>query len=63
MSCKHPPHRLYAWYAADAAIYKDDGLVVVCLECREILKGAAKSPSEIRIQPQGESLTQSLAGR
>ena len=40
--CKHPPNRLYSWFASD--ITKPDGssLVVVCCACGKILKGGAE---------------------
>lgn len=31
--CKHPPHRLYAWYAFDST------LCVACCDCGKPLKG------------------------
>ena len=33
MECKHPPERLYSWYAYD------ETLVVCCCECGKVLKG------------------------
>lgn len=38
--CKHPPHRLYSWWAKDGRGERTI-LCVVCLECKKVLKGGA----------------------
>ncbi len=41
MKCKHPPNRLYAWWARDDRLPGNKILCVVCFECNEILRGDA----------------------
>jgi hypothetical protein len=38
LSCKHPPERLYCWYAYDCYAPNGD-LCVACLDCHKVLKG------------------------
>lgn len=38
-SCKHPPHRLYSWWAFNHLTGKNDILCVGCCECGKVLKG------------------------
>ncbi len=41
--CKHPPERYYCWVAYDGT------LVIVCLECQTILKGAYEQKASDRL--------------
>lgn len=40
-TCKHPPARLYSWWACDDAGNDRAMLVVACRDCKAILRGAA----------------------
>ncbi|KKL92243.1 hypothetical protein LCGC14_1886610 [marine sediment metagenome] len=46
--CKHPPTRLYSYWAADDDGVPDSVLVISCLDCHEILKGRALTTEETR---------------
>lgn len=37
--CKHPPYRLYSWWANDCRIKGGIVLCVACCDCGNVLKG------------------------
>jgi hypothetical protein len=39
LTCKHPPTRLYSWYAYNGETNKNDILVVCCCDCGTVLTG------------------------
>lgn len=48
MACKHPPARLYSWWATGDDGIPDSVLVIVCLDCHVTLQGAiTRTPEEI----------------
>jgi hypothetical protein len=40
--CPHPGPRLYTWFARDDRLPAGRVLVVCCLDCHAVLRGAAK---------------------
>jgi hypothetical protein len=40
--CHHPAPRLYTWFARDDRLPAGRVLVVCCLDCHAVLRGAAK---------------------
>jgi hypothetical protein len=52
-TCKHPAHRIYAWFVPDARTGKDI-LCAACCDCGEVLAGGV-TEEEMRSMDEPES--------